>query len=171
MPIAVFGNALTLVYFFGQSICCFFAPFEAGIYPGITRTRDFCEFCTTLPVRGTSVRYVRHSYPYPNLLFLFCLSGTHKTIPGVFTPGITLQRTSVTSVGHSYPYPELLEVLYAVATKTRGTGRACLYLPRTSGSFVRSCHNTRKCWEFCKTFTPVTSRSSVRRCHKDPGYG
>ena len=45
----------------------------------------------------------------------------------------------MTSVGHSYPYPELLEVLYAGATKTRGTGTACLYLPRNF-------------WKFC---TPV----------------
>ena len=59
--------------FFDQSFCLlFFAPFEAGIYPGITRTRDFCEFCITLPVPGTSVSSVRHSYPYP-ILFIFVL--------------------------------------------------------------------------------------------------
>ena len=37
--------------------------------------------------------------------------GCVQTIPGVFTPGITLQITSVSYVGHSYPYPELLSVL------------------------------------------------------------
>ena len=73
MPIAVIGNALKIVSFFDQPICCFFAPFEAGIYQGITRTRDLCEFCTTLPVPGTFVSYVRHSYPYSNFLFSFCL--------------------------------------------------------------------------------------------------
>ena len=63
-------------------------------------------------------------------------------MPGVFTPGITLQRISITSAGHSYPYPELLEVLHAGAAKTRGTGTACVYLPGSSGSSVRPCHNT-----------------------------
>ena len=84
MPMAVIGNALTIVSFFSQSICCFSPPYEAGIYPGVTRTRDFCEFCTartryfcefctTLSVPGTSVSSVRHSYPYPNFLSSFCL--------------------------------------------------------------------------------------------------
>ena len=40
MPIAVNGNALTIVFFFPVNLL-FFAPFEAGIYPGITRTRHF----------------------------------------------------------------------------------------------------------------------------------
>ena len=73
MPIAVIGIAMTIVLFFCQLICCFFAPFKAGFYPGITRTRTFCEFCTTLPVPGTSESSVRHSYPYPNFLYYFCL--------------------------------------------------------------------------------------------------
>ena len=115
--------------------------------------------------------YVQHSCPYPNFLFSFCLWGTHKTIPGVITPGISLQRTSVTCVGHSYPYPELLEVLYAGATKTRGTGTACLYLPETSASSVRSCHNTWNFWKLCKASIPVpgTSGSSVRPEPHIPG--
>ena len=54
-----------------EPFCCFFAPFEAGFYPGITRTRDFCEFCTTVPVPRTAVSSVRHSYPYPNFLLSF----------------------------------------------------------------------------------------------------
>ena len=68
MPMAVIGKTLTIVSFIGQSNCFFF-PFEAGTYPGITRTRDSCELCTTLPVPGTFVSFVRHSYPYPNFLF------------------------------------------------------------------------------------------------------
>ena len=63
----------------------FFAPFEAGIYPGITRTRDFCELCTTLPVSRTSVSSV------------YALA----TIPG----------SSGSFVRLSCPYPKLLEVL------------------------------------------------------------
>ena len=195
MPITIIGNALTIVSFYiYQSICCFFAPLEAGTYPGITRTRNFCcEFCKTLPVLETCVSYVRH-YPYPNFLFSFGLKGTHKTVPGVFIPGITLQRTSVTSVRHSYPYPELLELVYAGATKTRGAGTACLYLPGTSGSSVRPCHNTRKFWkffyprtwnfcDFCKTratlpgvrvhsvlYLPGTSVSSVCLCHNTRNF-
>ena len=39
------------------------------IYPGITRTRNFGEFCTTsVPVQTTSMSSVRHSYPYPERL-------------------------------------------------------------------------------------------------------
>ena len=49
--------------------------------------------------------------------------GYVQTIPGAFTPGITLlQRTSGSSVGHSYPYPELLDVLLHcndIHTRTR----------------------------------------------------
>ena len=55
--------------------------------------------------------------------------------------------------------PKLLEVLYACATKTRGTGTARLYPPGPSGSSVRSCHNTRKFLMFCKTFIPVPGSS------------
>ena len=48
-----------------------------------------------------------------------------ETIPGVYTPGITLQRTYESSVGHSYPYAELLDVLHAPCHNTRGTSTAC----------------------------------------------
>ena len=48
--------------------------------------------------------------------------GYPQTIPGVDTPGITLQKTSVSSVGHSYPYPDHLQVLYASVTNTRCAG-------------------------------------------------
>ena len=102
-------------------------------------------------------------------------------MPGVFTPIITLQRTSVTSVGHSSP--ERLEVLYAGATKTRGTGTACIYPPGPSGNSVRLCHNTRKFCEFCKTRAtmprervqhvlnpPGTSVSSACLCHNTRNF-
>ena len=57
--------------------------------------------------------------------------------------------------------------MYAGATKTPGTGTACLYLPGTSGSSVRLSHNTRNFWKFCNTFIPVpgTSGSSVRQSY------
>ena len=45
-----------------------------------------------------------------------CSVGHSQTVPGVFSPGIPLQRPSVSSAGHSYPYPELLEVLYDIHT-------------------------------------------------------
>ena len=44
------------------------------------------------------------------------LKGTYRTIPGVFTPGITLQRTAGSSVRHLFPYTEFLEVLSPMAT-------------------------------------------------------
>ena len=66
---------------------------------------------------------------------------------------------SSTSVRHSYPYPKLLQVLYARGHNTRGTVTAFLYLPGTSVSSVRPCHNTRNFCEFCKTVAQY------------PGYG
>ena len=70
----------------------FFRPLETGIYPGITGAGNFCEFCTaSIPVPGTSVGSVRHSYPYPKLLQVLY---ARATIPGV-------------RVQHSYTYPEL----------------------------------------------------------------
>ena len=58
-----------------------------------------------------------------------------------------------------YPYAELLQVLYAGATNTRGTGTAFSYLPGTSVSSVN-------CRKLCKTSTPVpgTFGSYVRLC-------
>ena len=131
------GQLLSLL---DQSNCFFFASFEAGVYQGITRTRDFCESCTTLIVPGMFVGSVRHSYPYPNCLLTLCLWGTHKTIPGVCiypryypTNNCNFCRTHTRTrnfwkfctpvphspgvrVQHVYTCPELLEVLYARAT-------------------------------------------------------
>ena len=144
-PIAVIGNALTIVGGVYQSICCFFTPFEVGIYPGNACTRKFCEFCTTPPVPGTSCEFRTTFTPVPDIPISVLSVGYTQNHTRA---GITLQRTYVTSVGHSYPYPELLEVLYAGGTKTRGTGAACLYLPGTSASSARPCHNIRKFWKF-----------------------
>ena len=45
------------------------SPEGVHLPAGITRTRNFCEFCTTsIPVQTTSVSSVRHSYAYPELL-------------------------------------------------------------------------------------------------------
>ena len=62
-----------------------------------------------------------------------CSVGCVQTVPGVFTPGITLQRTSVSSVGHSYPYPELLEILYDIHTCTRNFWKFCMPAPQYPG--------------------------------------
>ena len=92
----------------------------------------------------------------------------------VYLPGFLLvPGTSVSFVGHSYPYPELLQVLYASATNTQGTGKAFSYLPGTSVSSVRPCHNTWNFCNFCNTFIPVpgTSVSAVRPVHNTRGTG
>ena len=103
----------------------------------------------------------------------------------VFTWVLPVPGTFVSSVGHSYPYPELLQVLYASATNTRGTGTVFSYLPGTSVSSVRLYHNTPNFWKCCKTFIPVpgtsgnfvtfipvpgTSVSSVRPVPQHPVY-
>ena len=83
MPIAVIGNALTIVSFFDQSICCFFAPFETGI----TRA---------LPVPGTSVSV--QPYPYPERL---------RVLYDIHTRTRTFCFRSVCRV-HARPYPGYL---------------------------------------------------------------
>ena len=72
--------------------------------------------------------------------------GYAQTIPGVDTPGISLQKTSVSSVGHSYPYPELLDVLYDSYTHTRNFCEFCTPVPQIPG--VRVYHFDNSC-EFC----------------------
>ena len=115
-----------------------------------------------------------------------CSVGYVQIVPGVFSPGNTLQRTSVSSVGHSHPYPELLEVLYDIHTCTRNFWVFCTPVPTipgvrvlqvlyplgTSVSYVRLCHNTRNFWKFCKILLPLPGNfvTSVRLAQY-PGYG
>ena len=169
------GNALTILSFFTSQFVVFY-PFEADIYSGITRTRNFGKFCTTLPVPGTSVNSVRHSIPVPELSICVLSVGYtqnhtrgiypryyptnnfckfYRTLIPVPRPSESSVRTPVRGTGTAFLYrPELLWVLYARAT-----------IPGTSGSSVRL--------KFRRSHIPVpgTSESSVRQCHKDPVYG
>ena len=54
--------------------------------------------------------------------------------------------------------------MYARGHNTRGTGKSSVYLPGTSVSSVRPCHNTRNFCEFRNTSIPVpeTSGSCAR---------
>ena len=113
-----------------------------------------------------------------------CSAGYVQIVPGVFTPGTTLQSTSVSYVAHPYPYPEHLEVLYDIHTCTRNFCKFCtpaatipgvrvhhvLYPLGTSMSSVWLCHNTWNIWKFCNTSIPVpeTSGSSVRSPYPYP---
>ena len=72
-----------------------------------------------------SVMYNKKVHVHVVNISRLCSVGYSQTVPGVFTPGITLRRTSVSSVGHSYPYPELLEVLYDIYTRTRNFWKCC----------------------------------------------
>ena len=91
-----------------------------------------------------------------------CSGGYAQTIPGVFTPGITLQRimqvmypgyyptnNSASYVTHSYPYPERLEVLYDSHTRTRNFWKFCTPVPQTPGVRVCRFHN------LCELCMPV----------------
>ena len=106
----------------------FFHPLEADIYPGITRTRNFCELCKIyIPAPGTSVSFVRHSYPFPKLVQVLY---ARATIPGVrvqysytYPELCEFHKASIpypellrVLLRHSYPYPKLMRVLYARAT-------------------------------------------------------
>ena len=113
------------------------------IYPGNTRSRNFCKFCRTfIPVPGASGSSVRPCHKTRNF-WQFC-----KTF---------------------IPVPELLLVVWEIHTRTRNfcefcTPRATIpgvllrhlsYPPGTSVSSVRSCHNTQNFWKFFNTFIPV----------------
>ena len=69
----------------------------------------------------------------PRLFFV----GYAQTIPGVFSPGIALQRTLVSSVERSYPYPEVLEVLYDIHTYPYPEVVKVLYASATNTRGVR----------------------------------
>ena len=87
--------------------------------------------------------HTRGIYPgyYPTKNFCkFCR--TFIPVPG----------TSGSSVRQSYPYPEILEVLYASATNTRGTGIYIIFI--TYVSSVRPCDNTQNFSDFCNTSVP-----------------
>ena len=114
-----------------------------------TRTRNFTKICTTVP------QYPGYGY-------------------SIFIPARNFCKFC-TPVPQ---YPELLEVLQDFHTRTRkfceschntrGTGTACSYLPGTSVSSVRPCHNTRNFWKFCKTFIPVPGNSVSPVGHSYP---
>ena len=117
--------------FFSQLSCCFFAPFEAGISQGITRTRDFCEFCTTLPVPELSI--------------------------------------FVLSVGYTQNHTRGIYRGYYPAKNFCNFCRTLILVPGTFGSSVRRYHKNlgygysmlipaRKFWEFC---TPVPQYPEV----------
>ena len=120
-----------------------------------------------------------------------CSVGYVQTIPGVFSPGIALQRNSVSSVGYSYPYPELLDVPCARATipgvrvhtayfvPTRNFREFCtpmLQYPELLGLLellYDFCTRTLNFWKFCKIPipSPGTSVTSVRLWHNTGGTG
>ena len=82
---------------------------------------------------------------------------SNSTPKAVYLPGV-------------YPYPELLLVLYTSATNTRGTGTVFSYLPETSVSSVRSCHNTRgagtACFVPARNFCGLCNTSVYTRTRK-----
>ena len=84
-----------------------------------TRTKNFCEFCTTfIPVPGTSLRSVRPCHNTQGTGTAFShLPGTSvssvrprrntRNFCKFFKTFIPVPGTSVSSLRHSYPYPEL----------------------------------------------------------------
>ena len=108
---------------------------------------------------------VQHLYTCPEFLWLLY---ARTTIIG----------TSVSSVRLSYPYPEVLWILYDVHTRTWNFSEFCtaratipgvriqhfLFLPGTSVSSGRPCHNARSSVKSVLLPYPVpeTSESSLR---------
>ena len=99
-------------------------PPRACIYPGITRTLNFCEFCTTLiPVQRTSASSVRHSYPYPELVWVL-YAPCHNT-RGTGTTFLVRTRNFCEFCTPVPQYPELLWVLQHFHTRTRNFCKFC----------------------------------------------
>ena len=93
--------------------------------PGITlQIRIFCKFCRAfIPVPGTSVSSVGHSYPYPELLAVLYARGhnTRGTGTACFVPA----RSFCELCTPVPQYPELLEVLQDIRTRTRNFWKFC----------------------------------------------
>ena len=100
-------------------------------YPGITRTRQFCYFCTTfIPSHDSSVTSVTTSYRYPGMGYTFhtrtrgrfMTSVQHHTLPGgglkllyiIPYPGEVCNFCTT-----SYPTRQVLWLLYDFHTLTR----------------------------------------------------
>ena len=93
---------------------------------------------------------------------------------GIYLWELPVPGTSVSSV-QLYPYPERLCVLYDIHTRIRTfyiRSVCTVYTNHTRVIYPGYCPTKSFC-NFCKTLIPVagTSRSSVRRRQKDPGYG
>ena len=98
--------------------------FVLSLFLYITCTSHFGFLCVTAVL-------------WPPFFARPCSVGYSQTVPGVFTPGITLQRTFVSSVGQLYPYPELLEDLYDIHTRTRNFWKFCTPVPTIPGVRVQ----------------------------------
>ena len=152
--------------------------------PQTTRNDD--ETTTTTTTTTTTANIGNFARLYSVGYVYTVATCIQKTVPGVFTPGVTLRRTSVSPVGHSYPLPgtSVSSVRHSFIpvpgtsvrsvrpchNNARGTGTAFFYLPGTSESSVRPCHNARNFRKFCKTFIPApgTSVSSVGHSYPYP---
>ena len=110
-----------------------------GIYPRYYPTKNLCKFCRALiPVPGTSVSSVRHSYPYPELLEILYARG-HNTLG-------TVNRNFCEFCKPELQYTELLEVLYDIRTRTQNFWKFCNILIPLLGNPVtpaRLWHSTR----------------------------
>ena len=162
MPFAVIGKSLTILSFFDQSICCFFAPFEAGIYPGITGTRDFCECYNPTRTRKLC-EFCTTFNPVPKLsIFVLSVGYTQNHTRGIY-PGYYPTKKLCTICRTLIPVPGTSGCSARRCHKDPGYGYSMFIPAGTSGSSVRPCHNTRNFWKFCDTFIPLpgTSVSSV----------
>ena len=110
IPIAVYDTHCTHLF---HQLICFFRPLEAGICPGITRTRNFCEFHTR--ARNFWVLQDFHTRTR-----IFCEFWNFGEFCATFIP---VPETSVSSVRPCH--------------NTRGTGTTFVYLPGTSVSSAR----------------------------------
>ena len=174
MPIAITGKFVTGCLFFSPDILLLFGRFLRRL------------FTEELPVPITPVSSVQ-PYPYPKRLRALCRIFTPVPEPPIFVLSVGYTQNDTRAI-HSGDYPtknfcNSYRTLVPVPGTSEGSVRwcnkdpgkgctGCLYLPGTSGSSLRLCHNTRTFCGYCKTFIPLsgTSGNSVRLSYPYPEF-
>ena len=155
MPIAVIGNAFTIVSFLtSQFVCCFFTPFEAGIYTGIPRTRDFCELVLYNPTRTRNVcEFCTTFIPVPELsIFVLSVGYTQNHTRGIY-PGYYLTKNLCNFCRTLMSVPGTSKRSVRWCHKDPGYGYS-MFIPARNFCKLRPCHNTRIFWKFVRLSYP-----------------
>ena len=138
----------------------FFATLKAGIYPGMTRNRNFCEFCTTsIPVRTRNFcEFCKTFIPVPETS-VSSVRQCHNT-QGTGTASLYLPGTCVSSVRPCHNTRNFWKFCTweDFHTRTRNFCKFCTPVPQYPELLLVLKHfhtRTRNFWKLCKTPIPL----------------